>query len=438
MTKESFENNFSLCSSVLYLLCAYIIVFGHARFVFSCAISKIFHSPTAAGSRFMTCIFWFLLLSSKLNIVDTVSHSVSTIRRSHHSHIFLIHIPIGTSPPSFCSLLYDMSSSSSSTRRISAAPIWLCLTILVSGNNNHNNNNQSWCTMGFHSPPVLSHSRMLISSSPNTMMRNNIASSCTSSSSSLPSTTRFFLTNGDDGNDDAVQGGIPSTGVETTTSSAPIPPTIPIAPRLPPDCYIDSQYASYADGVKPDASWNLAVANFKRQGSTIIDELVEIVGLKGGKDARKARPPGCLGLKLSNESVTDAEKRRIEGGGKVDAHPVSQALYDVGCLLLDRLFDERPIERFWFLEVIARIPYFAYVSMLHLYESFGWFRAVELRKVHAAEGSFCTSVFSPVVFVNVCQQGTVEKNSCLILIAYLKIHSPSLFLPPNINTHRLE
>lgn len=52
---------------------------------------------------------------------------------------------------------------------------------------------------------------------------------------------------------------------------------------------------------------------------------------------------------------------------------------------MDGLFDGRPVQRFWFLETIARIPYFSYVSMLHLYESFGWFRAVELRKVHAAE-----------------------------------------------------
>ena len=52
---------------------------------------------------------------------------------------------------------------------------------------------------------------------------------------------------------------------------------------------------------------------------------------------------------------------------------------------MDTLFDERPIQRFWFLEVIARIPYFSYVSMLHLYESFGWWRGPELRKVHNAE-----------------------------------------------------
>jgi hypothetical protein len=31
-------------------------------------------------------------------------------------------------------------------------------------------------------------------------------------------------------------------------------------------------------------------------------------------------------------------------------------------------------------------PYFSYVSMLQLYEILGWFRADELRKVHAAEG----------------------------------------------------
>lgn len=40
------------------------------------------------------------------------------------------------------------------------------------------------------------------------------------------------------------------------------------------------------------------------------------------------------------------------------------------------------LQRFWFLETVARMPYFAYISMLHLYESLGWWRAgAELRKV---------------------------------------------------------
>lgn len=148
------------------------------------------------------------------------------------------------------------------------------------------------------------------------------------------------------------------------------------------DPYIEIQYESYFDGTKPDSSWKLAWNNFVRQGASLGQQGLEQIGILP-KD--ELRPPGCLGLRLSNEAVTETEDRRIAAGGGVDAHPVSQALYDVGCLLLDRLFDDRPIQRFWFLETIARIPYFSYVSMLHLYESFGWFRAVELRKVHAAE-----------------------------------------------------
>ena len=53
-------------------------------------------------------------------------------------------------------------------------------------------------------------------------------------------------------------------------------------------------------------------------------------------------------------------------------------------------------------ETIARIPYFSYVSMLHLYESFGWFRAVELRKVHAAEGK--KQIHEQWFFVEICNR----------------------------------
>ena len=126
----------------------------------------------------------------------------------------------------------------------------------------------------------------------------------------------------------------------------------------------------------------MAQTNFLKQGATILGQIGEAVGLQ------KRDPgavPASLGLVLSNEAVTEAERKREASGGRVDAHPVSRKLYDVGCLFLDTLFDERPIQRFWFLEVIARIPYFSYVSMLHLYESFGWWRGPELRKVHNAE-----------------------------------------------------
>jgi len=148
------------------------------------------------------------------------------------------------------------------------------------------------------------------------------------------------------------------------------------------DPYIEIQYESYFDGTKPASSWNLAWANFVKQGTALGQQGLEGLGVK----EESPRLPDCLGLKLSNTAVTETEVRRIErGGGVENIHPVSKLLYDTGCWFLDQLFDDRPIQRFWFLETIARIPYFSYVSMLHLYESFGWFRAVELRKVHAAE-----------------------------------------------------
>lgn len=148
------------------------------------------------------------------------------------------------------------------------------------------------------------------------------------------------------------------------------------------DPYLELPAVEYLDGTKPASSWQLATDNFARQAPTILTQALERVGLA---EPDALRPPTCLGLKLSNAAVAEAEARREASGGRVDAHPVSRGLYDLGCALLDNLFDGRPIQRFWFLETVARIPYFAYVSMLHLYESLGWWRAVELRKVHNAE-----------------------------------------------------
>ena len=130
----------------------------------------------------------------------------------------------------------------------------------------------------------------------------------------------------------------------------------------------------------------MAAQNFQRQLPSIVDEIRKSFSWTDRTDDDEALElPGVLRLRLSNEAVYRAEERRVRDGGGVDAHFVSMGLYKGGCALLDNLFDDRPIQRFWFLEVIARIPYFSYVSMLHLYESLGWWRSVELRKIHAAE-----------------------------------------------------
>jgi ubiquinol oxidase len=54
-------------------------------------------------------------------------------------------------------------------------------------------------------------------------------------------------------------------------------------------------------------------------------------------------------------------------------------------LITDVLYRNRPYQRFYVLETVARVPYFAYLSVLHLYETLGWWRKADLLKVHFAE-----------------------------------------------------
>jgi hypothetical protein len=44
---------------------------------------------------------------------------------------------------------------------------------------------------------------------------------------------------------------------------------------------------------------------------------------------------------------------------------------DITVKIIDFLYRNRPIQRFWLLETIARAPYFAFLSVLHLKESLG-------------------------------------------------------------------
>ncbi|XP_022716170.1 ubiquinol oxidase 4, chloroplastic/chromoplastic-like, partial [Durio zibethinus] len=53
--------------------------------------------------------------------------------------------------------------------------------------------------------------------------------------------------------------------------------------------------------------------------------------------------------------------------------------------ILDTLYHDRDYARSFVLETIARVPYFAFISVLHMYESFGWWRRADYLKVHFAE-----------------------------------------------------
>ncbi|KAI3428133.1 hypothetical protein D9Q98_006516 [Chlorella vulgaris] len=91
-------------------------------------------------------------------------------------------------------------------------------------------------------------------------------------------------------------------------------------------------------------------------------------------------------LTLDDAAVSASEKSRLAAaGGPRPSLPI-RAAYTSLCWVLDVVYGGRPIERFWVLETVARMPYFVWISLLHLYESLGWWRAgAELRKVHFAE-----------------------------------------------------
>lgn len=99
-------------------------------------------------------------------------------------------------------------------------------------------------------------------------------------------------------------------------------------------------------------------------------------------------------MELLQESLQQARTEKTSGFDEAFVRSLETAKspgiimgpYFFLCWLLDVLFINRPIQRFWFLETVARMPYFSYITMLTLYESLGWWRASsDVRRVHFAE-----------------------------------------------------
>lgn len=60
-------------------------------------------------------------------------------------------------------------------------------------------------------------------------------------------------------------------------------------------------------------------------------------------------------------------------------------LVNILVFVINVVYKSRPIPRFYVLETVARVPYFAYLSVLHFYETLGWWRKADWMKVHFAE-----------------------------------------------------
>ena len=88
-------------------------------------------------------------------------------------------------------------------------------------------------------------------------------------------------------------------------------------------------------------------------------------------------------LTLDSEAIWEREHAR----GPITAPWIIKAPYYVLCFLLDVVFEGRnPFQRFFLLETVARMPYFSYMTMLHAYETLGfWRRSADIKRIHFAE-----------------------------------------------------
>ena len=144
-------------------------------------------------------------------------------------------------------------------------------------------------------------------------------------------------------------------------------------------CYIDVERNEVPQGFIASA-----VENFER-------ELREMVAYFRARDADEDGAYGMptelrekvLALRLDADAIWERERAREE----ISAPWILKGPYLALCAMLDALFDEKkPIQRFWFLETVARMPYFSYTNMLTFYEALGWWRqSSELRKIHFSE-----------------------------------------------------
>jgi ubiquinol oxidase len=86
---------------------------------------------------------------------------------------------------------------------------------------------------------------------------------------------------------------------------------------------------------------------------------------------------------LNNHAIWVREQNREK---LTDAPRYVMSIYHFMCWVLDVIYEGRPIDRFWLLETVARMPYFSYVAVIHLYETLGWWEIDgDLKRMHIEE-----------------------------------------------------
>jgi len=132
-------------------------------------------------------------------------------------------------------------------------------------------------------------------------------------------------------------------------------------------------------GAVPPSAARLAWSNFKRELFALLNRDKNEASISSEEKALRAKIDSFT---LSNDAIWEREHARPQ----IEAPIILKAPYYLLCLLLDVLFDGKPISRLYFLENVARMPYFSYITCLHAYETLGWWRRSNLQKrIHFAE-----------------------------------------------------
>lgn len=99
-------------------------------------------------------------------------------------------------------------------------------------------------------------------------------------------------------------------------------------------------------------------------------------GVGGGTGGASAPPPAARDAARPGPGAVERVERAV-----------STAVVSVVVAAVDGLYagDSRAYARFYALETVARVPYFAFLSVLHLYETLGWHRRADYLKVHFAQ-----------------------------------------------------
>lgn len=130
-------------------------------------------------------------------------------------------------------------------------------------------------------------------------------------------------------------------------------------------------------GKMPKSVWKLATDN-------LIHEIHQPDALNTPEFKEIKSRIDSLNLNLS--TIKRVEHDRINQYGEFQSSAFVKIPFYALCWVLDIMYKNKPIQKFWVLETVARIPYFAYISILHLYESLGLWRAgAKLRQVHFAQ-----------------------------------------------------